>query len=133
MHLTAIIAILTASAAIAAPAADQQLRLANDVVKIKINIGEPDQEAALPTRFGLVAVHSGSPIHFQSINANGRGFWIGKDTATFCPSPPVPPPSCPPGNATVIDIFDSFASLVSTHTSITGLFDFCPTDVLIFT
>ena len=35
--------------------------------------------------FGLIAIHSASPIHLSSINASGSKFWIGKDTATFCP------------------------------------------------
>ena len=37
------------------------------------------------TDFGLIAIHSGSPIHLSSINASGNKFWIGKDTTTFCP------------------------------------------------
>ena len=35
--------------------------------------------------FGIIALHSTSPIHLQSVNAAGTKFWIGKDTATYCP------------------------------------------------
>ena len=36
--------------------------------------------------FGLIALHSASPIHLSSINASGNKFWIGKDTTTYCPA-----------------------------------------------
>lgn len=38
-----------------------------------------------PSGFTLIAAHSASPVHLQSINANGGFLWIGKDTTTFCP------------------------------------------------
>lgn len=52
---------------------------------------------------GLIATRSASPVHLQSINASGQAFWIGKETASFCPAEIVKP--CPPGEYTVIDIF----------------------------
>ena len=36
--------------------------------------------------FRLIASRSGSPIHSSAINANGLRFWIGKNTASFCPA-----------------------------------------------
>ena len=36
--------------------------------------------------FGLIAIHSASPIHLSSVNAAGNKFWIGKDTQTYCPA-----------------------------------------------
>lgn len=67
----------------------------------------PRQETR--ARFSIIAAHSASPIHLQSVVANGQGFWIGKETATYCP-PEVN--SCPPGVATVLDYFDGSLSLV---------------------
>jgi hypothetical protein len=34
----------------------------------------------------LMSVRSASPIQYGQINASGQGFWIGKNTATYCPS-----------------------------------------------
>lgn len=53
---------------------------------------------------GLVATHSTSPIHLQSVNANGQNFWIGKDTASYCPDPKNPPKICPTGKDTIISV-----------------------------
>ncbi|KAL8767756.1 MAG: hypothetical protein Q9209_005842 [Squamulea sp. 1 TL-2023] len=52
-----------------------------------------------PIYFGAIAARSTAPFHLQSINANGQSFWIGKDTATYCPLQPQS--QCPPGNETV--------------------------------
>lgn len=67
----------------------------------------PRQETR--ARFSIIAAHSASPVHLQSVVANGQGFWIGKETATYCP-PQVSP--CPPGEVTVLDYFDGSISLV---------------------
>ena len=78
---------------------------------------------------------SGSPIQYSSVNANGQGFWLGKNTSTYCPlhgaasceqgknvksnhwqfrlSKTTIPGVCPPGNQTVVDVLNGFASLVS--------------------
>lgn len=45
-----------------------------------------------------MAIRSGSPIHFQPMTASGLSFWIGGDTASYCPSVV---PDCPPGDETV--------------------------------
>lgn len=37
------------------------------------------------TPFGVIALHSGSPIHFLSLNAAGGKFWLGGKTKTYCP------------------------------------------------
>ncbi len=61
-------------------------------------------------RFGAIAARSTSPIHLQAINASGQSFWIGKETATYCPLDP--PSQCPPGNQTVFSAGNGGASLV---------------------
>lgn len=40
---------------------------------------------AEPTKFTGLAIHSGSDIQYQSLNANGLSFWLGKNTTTYCP------------------------------------------------
>ncbi|KAL8811323.1 MAG: hypothetical protein Q9200_001880 [Gallowayella weberi] len=62
-----------------------------------------------PLRFGVIAARSASPIHLQTVNASGQAFWIGKDTATYCPLQP--PSQCPPGNQTVFQAGGGTASL----------------------
>lgn len=58
------------------------------------------------SNFSVIAARSGSPIHLQSVNANGQAFWIGKTTASYCPTPPVPASSCPAGTVTAFGIFE---------------------------
>lgn len=53
--------------------------------------------AAAQSTFGLIASHSTSPIHLQTVNANGQAFWVGKDTATYCP-PNIEGINCPVGS-----------------------------------
>ncbi|KAI4241877.1 MAG: hypothetical protein L6R40_004276 [Gallowayella cf. fulva] len=62
-----------------------------------------------PIQFGIIAARSASPVHLQSVNANGQAFWIGKDTATYCPLNPAS--QCPPGNLTVFAAGNGGASL----------------------
>ena len=57
----------------------------------------------------LIAARSASPIHYQPVNANGRAFWIGKHTASYCPQPPVT--QCPAGDSTALIAEDGAASL----------------------
>ena len=57
----------------------------------------------------LIAARSASPIHFQPFNANGRAFWLGKHTASYCPQPPVT--HCPAGTSTNLIVGDGAASL----------------------
>lgn len=38
-----------------------------------------------PTKFTGLAIHSGSDIQYQSLNANDLSFWLGKNTTTYCP------------------------------------------------
>ena len=47
--------------------------------------------------FGIMVSRSASPIHFGQVNANDREFWIGKDTASYCPLDS----GCPAGNQTL--------------------------------
>lgn len=65
MHLA--VAFLLPALALAAPIADL----------------EPRRSSGF---FSLMSVRSASPIHFATINASGRAFWIGKPTSTYCPS-----------------------------------------------
>ncbi|KAL8681886.1 MAG: hypothetical protein Q9186_002043 [Xanthomendoza sp. 1 TL-2023] len=62
-----------------------------------------------PLRFGVIAARSASPIHLSSVNASGQAFWIGKDTAIYCPLQP--PLECPSGNQTVFQVAGGGASL----------------------
>ncbi|KAK7509997.1 uncharacterized protein IWZ02DRAFT_386665 [Phyllosticta citriasiana] len=55
--------------------------------------------AALATSFYGLSARSASPIHLQSINAAESAFWIGKDTASYCPESVVE--NCPAGNETI--------------------------------
>lgn len=56
---------------------------------------------------GLIATHSASPIHLQSINASGQAFWIGKETSSYCPL--TDQSLCPPGKDTSIIILGNEA------------------------
>ncbi|KAK8153093.1 IgE-binding protein [Phyllosticta citrichinensis] len=55
--------------------------------------------AALATSFYGLSARSASPIHLSSINAAESAFWIGKDTASYCPEEVVQ--DCPAGNETI--------------------------------
>lgn len=62
----------------------------------------PQAAPAANADFTLVAFNSSVPeIHLRPINANGLGFWIGKDTASSCDNLAV---DCSPypGNTTVV-------------------------------
>ncbi|KAI4730988.1 hypothetical protein E4T49_01407 [Aureobasidium sp. EXF-10728] len=48
--------------------------------------------------FGGLAIHSGSPIHLSTLNANGNAFWLNKETHSYCPNTTIS--SCPPGKYT---------------------------------
>lgn len=61
--------------------------------------------------FTLIAGRSGSPIHLSSINANGESFWIGKNTASYCPLEEVV--DCPAGIYTELLAGDGGASMAS--------------------
>ena len=69
------------------------------------------RQSTTPTPFGLIAGRSGSPIHLQTVNANGQRFWIGKDASTYCPSDVVT--DCPPGTSTELLAADGTASMVT--------------------
>lgn len=63
-----------------------------------------------PITFGVIAARSASPVHLQSVNANGLALWIGKETATYCPLTNTT--ECPPGDETVFAVGGGGASLV---------------------
>lgn len=50
--------------------------------------------------FSVMAVRSGSPIHYSQLNAAGQKFWLGGSTSSYCPSEIVQ--NCPPGNQTIL-------------------------------
>lgn len=60
--------------------------------------------------FTLIAGRSGSPIHLSAINANGESFWIGKSTASYCPTEVVT--DCPAGLYTELLAGEGGASMV---------------------
>lgn len=58
---------------------------------------------AAPNGFTMMSLRSASPIHFGRVDASGGKFYIGlSKPSSYCPTPPVPASSCPPGNSTVI-------------------------------
>lgn len=73
--------------------------------------------------FTVIAAHSGSPIHLQTVQASNRAFWIDKNTETYCPPQVDAEGSCPPGTETVLLVGGTTASLVSNLTF--GLFVLC--------
>ncbi|KAG9231058.1 hypothetical protein BJ875DRAFT_341573, partial [Amylocarpus encephaloides] len=46
-------------------------------------------------------INSTSPIHLSSVHINGLKFWVGKETATYCPDVV---PSCPNGTQTQVGV-----------------------------
>ena len=48
--------------------------------------------------FTVMAARSASPIHYLQLNAAGQKFWLGGNTASYCPSQVK---DCPAGNQTV--------------------------------
>ncbi|KAH8601932.1 hypothetical protein B0O99DRAFT_501190 [Bisporella sp. PMI_857] len=49
-------------------------------------VAAPVEQRQENSAFGLISTHSGNPnVHLRSIVANGQRFWIGKETATYCP------------------------------------------------
>lgn len=58
--------------------------------------------------FSVMALRSASPIHFLPMTASGGAFWIGGQTASYCPDAV---PNCPPGNITAF-VGDTQYSLV---------------------
>ncbi|MCJ1426135.1 hypothetical protein MMC29_004037 [Sticta canariensis] len=59
-------------------------------------------------RFTPVASDTSPILNLRTINANGRHFWIGKNTTTYCPLLDIP---CPPGNETVLEVSGGGAAL----------------------
>ncbi|KAL8959439.1 MAG: hypothetical protein Q9193_003699 [Seirophora villosa] len=61
----------------------------------------PREDSSNPrVTFGIIAARSASPVHLRPVNANGGAFWIGKETASYCPL--TDQSQCPPGNSTVL-------------------------------
>ncbi|KAJ5373000.1 hypothetical protein N7517_005006 [Penicillium concentricum] len=57
------------------------------------------QPPAIPNpAFSVMAMRSASPIHFAQLNAAGQKFYLGGETASYCPAQVS---NCPPGNQTV--------------------------------
>ena len=52
--------------------------------------------------YTIMALRSGSPVHFSRLNAADRAFWLGRETASYCPDLQVEGFECPPGNQTVL-------------------------------
>jgi len=55
--------------------------------------------SGVPAAFTVTSARSGSPIQYLPMNAADQKFWLGGQTATYCPTEINP---CPPGNVTVI-------------------------------
>lgn len=51
--------------------------------------------------FTVISSRSGSPIHFQNMNARGGSFYLGGEgPSSYCPSESIGAENCPPGNTT---------------------------------
>ena len=50
--------------------------------------------------FGMLALHSASPIHYGEIHAQGQSLWIGKKTQKYCPDSVQTQGGCPKGKGT---------------------------------
>ncbi|KAJ9403593.1 hypothetical protein DTO045G8_8680 [Paecilomyces variotii] len=57
------------------------------------------QDTTTTPPFTVVAVRSGSPIQYLTLEAREGKFWLGGNPGTYCPETIT---SCPPGNETVI-------------------------------
>lgn len=91
-----------------------------------VTASSTSQPSATNRPFGLIAVHSTSPIHFQPIEAQGTHFFISNGgPTTYCPVPPLNPGQCPPGTSTVFVAADGVAGLVCltfpTHSCLSNL------------
>ncbi|CAG8327267.1 unnamed protein product [Penicillium salamii] len=58
----------------------------------------PASEPTSNPNFGVMAVRSASPIHYLQMNAAGQKFYLGGETASYCPDQV---PQCPPGKETI--------------------------------
>lgn len=65
--------------------------------------------------FTVMALRSGSPIHFLPVQAGGQRFFLGGKPSTYCPTMV---PNCPPGNETV---FIEGVALVSPTLTLTPM------------
>lgn len=50
-------------------------------------VAAPIEQRQTSNVFGLISTHSGNPeVHLRSVVANGQRFWLGKESATYCPT-----------------------------------------------
>ncbi|TGO14329.1 hypothetical protein BPAE_0657g00020 [Botrytis paeoniae] len=63
---------------------------------------------AASNAFSLVSIRSGTDLQNQAITASGGRLWIGKDTASYCPSTVT---SCPDGTSTTFVAGENTLSL----------------------
>ncbi|KAH7081834.1 hypothetical protein BKA63DRAFT_220468 [Paraphoma chrysanthemicola] len=54
-----------------------------------------------PGYFGVMSARSASPVHLRPLVARGGKFYLGGETASYCPVAQVGS-ACPPGNTTVL-------------------------------
>lgn len=52
--------------------------------------------------FQVMALRSASPIHFLGMTASRNSFWLGGETATYCPDVVKQQGACPEGTQTVL-------------------------------
>jgi len=49
-------------------------------------VAAPVEQRQSSNAFGMISTRSGNPnVHLRSVVANGQRFWLGKETATYCP------------------------------------------------
>lgn len=63
--------------------------------------------------FGVVAIRSGSPIHFLPVNAAGQRFWLGGQPVSYCPSTVEEVGGCPPGDATAFGLCKMVSQVIT--------------------
>lgn len=75
------------------------MKLSMVALSVGASVAVAQDSASTIQYFGAISARSASPIHLQEINAAGTNFWIGKETASYCPL--TDSADCPAGNTTV--------------------------------
>lgn len=89
---TALLALISAAISTAAPVTQDQYGCPT---------GDTNPQCNDPIiTFSSLALRSGSPIHFEPLNARDNHIYVGGKTSSYCPTGVK---GCPKGNTTVFD------------------------------